>query len=65
MHLGNVNMILFCHSIKTRATKRVNKGVNDELNAIYSIIEKTPGLKALTIASELIVSLSTVEKYIK
>lgn len=68
-------------SIKTKATKGVNEGVNEgvkkvhfkaesegvneELNAIYSVIEKTPGLKAPTIASALGVSLSTAERYIK
>jgi ATP-dependent DNA helicase RecG len=68
-------------SIKTKATKGVNEGVNEgvkkvhfkaesegvneELNAIYSVIEKTPGLKAPAIASALGVSLSTAERYIK
>jgi len=68
-------------SVKTKATKGVNEGVNEgvkkvhfkaesegvngELNAIYSVIEKTPGLKAPAIASVLGVSLSTAERYIR
>ncbi|MDZ4668557.1 MAG: putative DNA binding domain-containing protein [bacterium] len=68
-------------SIKTKATKGVNEGVNEgvkkvhfkaesegvnaELNSIYAVIEKTPGLKAPAIASILGVSLSTAERYIK
>jgi ATP-dependent DNA helicase RecG len=68
-------------SIKTKATKGVNEGVNEgvkkvhfkaesegvneELNAIYSVIENKPGLKAPAIASALGVSLSTAERYIK
>jgi ATP-dependent DNA helicase RecG len=58
----NVTTVTFPDlSIKTKATK----GVNEELNAIYSVIEKTPGLKAPAIASALGVSLSTAERYIK
>ena len=42
-----------------------SEGVNAELNAIYSVIEKSPGLKAPAIAGALGVSLSTAERYIK
>ncbi|MCL9980952.1 MAG: putative DNA binding domain-containing protein [Bacteroidia bacterium] len=68
-------------SIKTKVAKGVNEGVNEgvkkvyfkaesegvneELNLIYSVIEKTPGLKAPAIAKALGVSLSTAERYIR
>lgn len=51
--------------VKKISFKAESEGVNDELNVIYSIIEKTPGLKAPAIASTLGVSLSTAERYIR
>jgi len=74
----NVTTVTFPDlSIKTKATKGVNegvnevyfkaesKGVNEELNATYSVLEKKPGLRTPAIASVLGVSLSTAERYIK
>lgn len=42
-----------------------SEGVNQELNTLLAIIEKTQGLKAPAIASALGTSLSTAERYIK
>jgi ATP-dependent DNA helicase RecG len=42
-----------------------NEGVNEDLNIVYNVIEKTPGMKVPTIAEEINKSIATTERYIK
>ena len=63
---AQIKLDLFCWITKDWWIKsQATIGVNEELNAIYSVIEKTQGLKAPAIALILGVSLSTSKRYIK